>query len=154
MKKTTDKRTKEHLVEEQCLLRCLKCKTVIKGRPGICPKCQTILIEGTFEEVVYKKTAEEELSSKKKTQTIHKNMAISSLVTSVIICVLTCWIPFIGVGTALIPLVFSSISTKKTFSGIYIKISALGLFIALVGIALAITITLLMGNEFLDLLRN
>ena len=135
---------------QESYIRCLHCKTIIKGNPGVCPNCGVVLSDGTFEEVIKQTTLVQNKKETLRTENNRKILSIIAVILSIVSGLAVCWIPFIGAGLSIIPLVFSSIVSYKTYNTSRFKLAAFALLIAIGSLVMGVVMMFAVGTEFID----
>ena len=147
------KKTKQALPVEQ-YFRCINCQTIFISNPGICPKCKTILKEGSYEEVITKSMSDEIEKQAKTKEERELILARSVFIPSIAMSLLVTWIPFFGAAIGLICTVVSIFAFSKVFRGKQLKLASIGLAVSILGLAVGLVIMFVLGSDFLNMIRN
>lgn len=150
MIKETNPNEKEYRDGE--LYRCRNCKTIVKGNVGVCPRCGILQEKNNFEHLVEKETIVRALNEKEILVKKSKIFGNISLIVGLVIGILLCWIPYIGIGLTAISAIFSLVVLIK-FREVEEKRNAIaGVLVSVVGLLLAIILSVTFGKELWGIL--
>jgi|GEM_PF-5648923 len=139
---------------EKEYFRCKKCLTIVIGNAGICPKCQTLQSEKTFERVIPRDEMNKEKHSVAKRELVAKILSSIALILSVLVTLGVAWFPFFGILASIVSLTISIIAIVKTSQTTYRKFAFTAFAIAGIGFLLGLMLTYIFGGEFVAWFRN